>query len=224
MPYILNIHTATEEAIVNICDGKKVLATLYNNDPKQHASFLHTAIKEILAGEKITPKDLNAVGVTRGPGSYTGIRVGLATAKGLCFALNIPLITYNTLEVMAYTMISELQDTNALYCPMIDARRMEVFTAIYNYNLKEVFAPAAVILDSSTFTNVAEDKKLIFSGTGSLKFKNQVENLHATFYPQITITSRALAFCGDSSFSKENFDDIAYSRAEYLKEFYLFPK
>ena len=224
MPYILNIHTATEEAIVNICDGEKILATLYNNDPKHHATFLHTAIKEILEGVKIAPKHLNAVGVTRGPGSYTGIRVGLAAAKGLCFALNIPLITINTLEVMAHSLKSEIQDADALYCPMIDARRMEVFTAIYDFNLREVFAPRAVILDSSIFSSIAQGKKLIFSGNGCIKLRDNNELLNTEFHPKITITSKSLASCGEFKFSNANFDDIAYSSAEYLKEFYLFPK
>lgn len=221
MRYILNIHTATEEAIVNISNGEEVLATLYNNDPKQHAAFLHTAIKEILLSENISPKDLSAIGVTKGPGSYTGIRVGLASAKGLCFALRIPLITINTLEVMAYTLINEIQDPDALYCPMIDARRMEVFTALYDFNLKEIIPPKAMVLDSSSFLPEGKVKVINFSGSGSIKIENREEKTHAVFYPDITISSNALAFCANSRLEKELFDDIAWSNAEYLKEFYF---
>ena len=221
MKYILNIHTSTEEAIVNISNGEKVLATLYNNDPKQHAAFLHTAIKEILVSEKISPKDLTAIAVTKGPGSYTGIRVGLASAKGLCFALRIPLITMNTLDVMAHTLINEIQDPNALYCPMIDARRMEVFTALYDFNLKEIIPPQAIVLDSSSFLPEVKVKNTNFSGSGCLKLKNMELNIQAEFYPQITISSYSLAFCANYRLEKELFDDVAWSNAEYLKEFYF---
>ncbi|MEO6818616.1 MAG: tRNA (adenosine(37)-N6)-threonylcarbamoyltransferase complex dimerization subunit type 1 TsaB [Ginsengibacter sp.] len=223
MTYLLNIHTATEEAMVNICDGKKVLATLYNNDPKQHGAFLHKAIKEILAGQKITPKNLSAVGVTNGPGSYTGIRVGLASAKGLCYALGIPLLTFNTLHVMARTLISEINDPNAFYGPMIDARRMEVFTAVFDFRLNEVIAPASMILDNTSFANIVDNNKIFFSGSGSLKFKNMDVKLNAAFYPEISISSVALAICAESMFLKGQFNDVAYSQAVYLKEFY-FPK
>ena len=223
MSYILNIHTATEEAIVNICDGKKVLRTSFNNDPKQHGSFLHIAIKEILASEKISPKDLSAVGVTKGPGSYTGIRVGLATAKGLCFALQIPLMTYNTLEVMALTLLNKIHDVNAFYCPMIDARRMEVFTAVYDFDLNEITPPAAIILDSSSFRMLIKEKKIFYSGSGSEKWKNISEDPHLEIYPGISISTESLAIMGDLSYVNQQFDDLAWSHAEYLKEFY-FPK
>lgn len=221
MNYLLNIHTATEEAIVNICEGEKVLHSLYSNDPKQHASFLHTAIKELLEKIQIKPKDLQAIGVTKGPGSYTGIRVGLAAAKGLCFALHIPLITYSTLEVMAITLIDKIKDENAFYIPMIDARRLEVFTSVFDFNLNEITKGKALVLDHSSFSDIDDGKKIYFSGSGSLKFETISENKNAFFYPEISISSNALATCTNAYFVKRQFADIAWSQAEYYKEFYF---
>ena len=151
MAYLLNIHSATETAIINLMAGQEILSTLCNHETKQHAFFLHTAIKELLREQGIGIKNLNAIGVSSGPGSYTGIRVGLATAKGLCYALNIPLITYNSLELMALSARNNAKDEIAFYCPMIDARRMEVYTAIYNFNMEEIESPSAQILTENFF-------------------------------------------------------------------------
>ena len=151
MNYILNIHTTAEKAIVNISNENQVIGTSVNSEQKEHAGFLHTAIKNILDENHINIAELKAVGVTGGPGSYTGIRVGLATAKGLCFALQIPMMMYNSLELMAFSAIENFEkDKQALFCPMIDARRMEVFSAIYDNELKEILSPAAVVLDEVT--------------------------------------------------------------------------
>ena len=220
MNYILNIHTATEEAIVNICNGEIVLASVYNNNPKQHAAFLHVAIKQLLSGQNISPKQISAVGVTKGPGSYTGIRVGMAAAKGLCFALGVPLITLNTLEVMALTLIMEIKDVNGIYGPMIDARRTEVFTALYDFNRKEILSPGAIILDEFSFNKIPATQKVYFSGSGSSKYETMNVNALATFYPTITISSNALAMCTYSYYHRGKFDDVAWSQPEYLKEFY----
>lgn len=224
MSYILNIHTATEEAIVNICDSAKVLHTLYNNDAKQHAAFLHVAIKEILEKANLQMMDLSAVGVTKGPGSYTGIRVGLATAKGLCFALDIPLITYNSLELMALTVKESVKESNAYYCPMIDARRMEVFTAVYDSHLKVRMKPVAMVLDESSFSTFTPDHKIIFSGNGCDKFREFNQYLNVDFYPEKMIDTHALSIVGAAHFKEKRFENVAWSEALYLKEFYFAKK
>jgi tRNA threonylcarbamoyladenosine biosynthesis protein TsaB len=146
MSYILNIHTATEIAIANLTKNGIVIGTFTNYDTKRHAVFLHTIIHELLQTNNVDIKQLSAVGVSVGPGSYTGLRVGLAAAKGLCYALGISLITFNSLELMALSAAMLIEDKNALYGPMIDARRMEVFTAVYNYLLKELIPPTVLIL------------------------------------------------------------------------------
>jgi len=115
-------------------------------------------------------KDIDAIAVTNGPGSYTGLRVGLSSAKGLCFALNKPLILLNTLEVMALASI-EQPENSTLFCPMIDARRMEVFTALYDRNLSVVIAPCAMVLDNQSFIDKLANNKIVFSGSGSSKLQ-----------------------------------------------------
>lgn len=220
MDYILNIHSATETAIVNICDGPKVLATLINNDSKQHAAFLHKAIQQILSENKIGINQLKAIGVTNGPGSYTGIRVGLAAAKGLCFALKIPLVTFSALEVMASTAIDKLQNQKAWYCPMIDARRTEVFTAIYNYHLEEMLTPQAMILTENSFKEISQSQHVIFFGSGSEKFKQLSGKINFKFITGEEISTTALSEICWKKYLNNEFADIACSEPLYLKEFH----
>lgn len=220
MKYILNIHTATETAIVNICDGASVLNTLENSDPKQHAAFLHTAISKILLKNDIKINELKAVGVSIGPGSYTGIRVGLATAKGLCYSLKIPLITYNTLEVMTLVATGIIKDENALYCPMIDARRMEVFTALYSYGLKEVIPPSAMVIDENSYQEFLGQNSLYFFGNGSKKLKDVANNIPASAFVDGKISSEAIGYFSWEKFKKSQFADVAYTEPLYIKEFH----
>ncbi len=146
---ILLIDTSQEYGTVAIAREGKILQSENNDIAKEHASWLHPAIARILAKEKITLRDLKAVAVVAGPGSYTGLRVAMAAAKGFCYALKIPLITQNTLLVMAESMRSVAEEMGCLICPMIDARRDEVFTALYQGN-KELRQPSAVLDPRST--------------------------------------------------------------------------
>jgi tRNA threonylcarbamoyladenosine biosynthesis protein TsaB len=222
MNYILNIHTTTETAIVNLCNEAEVLSTAGNSDAKQHAAFLHTAIENILKKNKILPADLKAIGVTGGPGSYTGIRVGLATAKGLAYGLQIPLIIFNTLEVMAFSVIKELDENNALYCPMIDARRMEVFTAVYNHELHEIKPPEAIVLSEKTFEDLVQKNERIFIfGSGAKKWKQLINGKdNFIFLENKTISSAALASFSSHQFDEKLFGDVAYAAPLYMKEFH----
>lgn len=224
MDYILNIHTATETAIVNLCKGPDLLATKENSNSRQHASFLHTAVHQILQETDIRPNDLKAIGVTGGPGSYTGIRIGLASAKGMGFALNIPLIILNTLEVMALSIIENIRDKNALYCPMIDARRMEVFTAIYNCELFEVIPPAAIVLDEIIFKDIIAEQTVYFFGSGAHKFKEINPLLPASQFINNQISSRSLANLCWQRFQKKLFENVSDSSPYYVKDFYTVKK
>src|SRR5690606_25144630 len=141
----------------------------------------HSAIRQILLDNNIKTNELKAVGVTGGPGSYTGIRVGMATAKGLCYALKIPLLLFNTLEVMALSAIESIGDKKALYCPMIDARRQEVFTGVYDYELNEVNSPSSMILDNNSFNTLLQKFPVYFFGSGSGKLKRQAKNIPEMF-------------------------------------------
>lgn len=219
MAYILSIHSATETAIVNISENEQVLHTMLNTDTKEHAAFLHVAISQLLQKSHLHIKSLNAVAVTCGPGSYTGIRVGIATAKGLCYALNAPLIFLNSLELMAYSLIQMVKDPDALYCPMIDARRMEVFTALYNHEMKIVLNPAAIILDKNSFTAQLKNNKIYFSGSGSKKLANVTTDNNARF-TTADILSDSLAVISSNKFHNKTFENIGYAQPLYLKEFY----
>ncbi len=219
MAYILNIHTSTETAIVNITDGEKVLGTLMNDEPKQHAAFLHSAIRELLIQQGIRITKLDAIGVSSGPGSYTGIRVGLATAKGLCYALKIPMITYNSLEVMALSAVNFVKDNHALYCPMIDARRMEAYTAVYNYDMQEITPPSAIVLNENSFADILNSNKIYFSGSGSNKFQQLIKNANAVFLNH-RISTESLAKFAWEKFKKNDFENISYVQPLYIKEFH----
>jgi tRNA threonylcarbamoyladenosine biosynthesis protein TsaB len=223
MPYILNIHTATETAIVNLCSGKDVIDSNVNFDPKQHASFLHTAIRTMLKKQNIEAKQLNAIGVSCGPGSYTGIRVGLAAAKGLCYALNIPLITYNSLELIARSTLLLVKDSTSLYCAMIDARRLEVYTAVYDGYVNQISAPEAIILDENSFSNMLSSNVIIFSGSGSHKFREVTKNANAKF-SNAGISMEAIAQISWQKFENNEFENISTMKPVYIKDFHTSEK
>lgn len=220
MDYILNVHTATETALVNLCAGQKVLATLLNTNSKQHAAWLHTGIQQLLKENGLHIQQLQAIGVTVGPGSYTGIRVGLATVKGLCYALKIPLITFNTLEVLSLSAANTLRDKHSLYCPMIDARRMEVFTAIYTHDVTEIMPPSATIVTEHSFVELLTSQSIYFFGNGSEKFKAIATNVPSSYFINQEITSEGLCSFAWLKYQRKEFNDPAYSEPLYIKEFY----
>ena len=222
MPLILNIDTATAVATISIANDDLVLNSVTSNNQKDHAAFLQPAIKDLLKKCDLSVDKLNAVAVTEGPGSYTGLRVSMASAKGLCYALNIPLITINNLEVMALSAINKIKDDTALYCPMIDARRMEVFAAIYNHTLKQIVKPTAVILNDKLFEDLLKTNKIYFSESGSLKFKMMSQNDNAVFINNEIIPGN-MAQLSYKNYIKRIFSNVAYASPLYIKEFYTIP-
>lgn len=227
MALILNIDTATDIASVCISDNGYSIAYSENNQQKEHASFVHAAINSILkeAGKELA--QIDAFAVTSGPGSYTGLRVGLATAKGFCFALNKPLITVNTLQVMAKAAIMEnspaINNINMLYCPMIDARRMEVYTAIYNRAMETQLKPTAVVIEPESFDRWLNNSPILFFGSGSSKLKGLLSNEKAVF-ADINSNAKNLAQLAEKLFSQKKFADIAYAEPDYVKDFFSTPK
>lgn len=221
MDYILNIHTSTDAAVVNICKQDIVLGTLTNMDSKHHAAFLHEAIHKLLEENNIEPARLAAVGVTDGPGSYTGIRIGLATAKGLCYALNIPLITFGTLEVMAMGAIEQVQNKNAWYCPLVDARRMEVFTAVFDFNMNVKVAAQAIELNEDFFGNLFDTKEIFMFGSGSDKLQNLKIRPNWRFIDFKNVDTVSLGKLSWKKFRINDFNNVALSQPAYLKEFYF---
>jgi tRNA threonylcarbamoyladenosine biosynthesis protein TsaB len=216
MNYILQINTALDTASVSLAINGAVISERRNDVQKEHASFLHLAIAEMMQEAGIALKNLNAVSVIHGPGSYTGLRVGLAAAKGICYGLTVPLITVNTLEWMAGACKNEEAD---LFCPMIDARRMEVFTALYNRSLEEINPPSSLVLQPESFLKELETNKIIFFGNGAQKFSTLLSHQNATFK---TLDPGADEFASISWKRYQNgiFADLAYTEPLYVKAFY----
>ena len=215
MPLILNIDTSTEHASICLASDSLCLNVLSNDNQKEHASWLHPAILEALAGSGKQLSDLDAVGLTIGPGSYTGLRVGMAAAKGFCYALNIPLIGMNTLDAMAVLGVEEDVD---FICPMIDARRMEVFTALYNKTLKQVIIPSAIILDENSFSEYLGTSKIVFLGNGKSKFEKIVRNKNA-FFKNSIFSAVTLSGVTYEKFVRSEFSMLEYTEPFYLKGF-----
>lgn len=223
MPITLNIDTATESAHVSISENGEVLEALVNDIQKDHAAFLQPAIAEILKKKGIVLQDLAAVAVTAGPGSYTGLRVGLASAKGICYALNKPLILINTLEALAFSFIDEVKNeeiaSTSLLCPMLDARRMEVYTAVYNNELETLLEPVAMVLDENAFSEMLSQHKMIFFGNGAAKWKN-ICNCSNAGFGEAVVRPAAFSRLVLKYFNKGKFDNLAMSQPFYLKEFH----
>lgn len=220
MSLILNIDTSMELAFVALAMNESVIAFSENSIQKDHAGFLHPAIKIIMENSGKQLCDLDAVAVTAGPGSYTGIRVGMATAKGLCFALSKPLITINTLELLAADAIyNHKGDGNYLFCPMIDARRMEVYTALYDKERKEVLSPTALVIDEDFYRKFPTGYDRVLFGSGAAKCKNLHMFNDAIFIENVNIP-QAMAVISAECFGRNSFTDLIFSEPFYLKEFH----
>lgn len=225
MALILNIDTASENAHVSLAKDGQVLYTRRNESQKEHASFLQAAMQQLMTTAKINFKEVDAVAVTAGPGSYTGLRVGFASAKGLCYALKKPLITIGTLEVLtasALHIFPPATDENILFCPMMDARRMEIFTAIYHQDLTAHLQPCAMILDEFSFEKELSKNKIMFFGSGSAKWQNICADSYRdqnAVFKSVDILPESLANSSNSFFFEKKFTDLAYSEPLYLKEF-----
>ncbi len=233
MSFLLNIDTATEYASVCLSKNAEVIAMEESEDQKNHASFVHPAIQRLSEISGCRLNNIDAIAVTYGPGSYTGLRVGLATAKGLCYALNKPLLLINTLEVIAQAAIEAIQNsglkigndkpaaTNTVFCPMIDARRMEVFTAIYSKDMQALTAPAAITLTEQSFIDILQNNRIVFSGSGHHKLEKLIQHSNALFLKKHH-TSLHLSYLSYKAFSKKQFANLAYSEPFYLKEVFTF--
>jgi len=217
--YILNIDTAVETASVCLSFDTNIIALKENPSQKEGAAWIQQAIKELMEAENVALSQLSAIAVSSGPGSYTGLRVGMATAKGLCYALKLPLITINTLQMMA---VSAQTENAGLLCPMIDARRAEVFTALYDENLAELMAPQALILNESSFEDVLRQNRIVFFGNGSVKFSEMINSSNAAFV-SINTSAKHLVPLSYKSLKAALFADLAYSEPFYGKAFYSPP-
>jgi tRNA threonylcarbamoyladenosine biosynthesis protein TsaB len=220
---LLSIDTATEYAGVCLSGDKDILSIKENTEQKNHASFVQPAIAAMLAETALKLQDIDGVVVSNGPGSYTGLRVGLASAKGICYALNKPLILINTLKAMALASVEVEQNKSALYCPMIDARRMEVFTAVYTFSLEEKMSPCSLVIEANSFEKFLTNYTVIFSGNGAAKCEKIIHHPNAKF-SSVQHSVKQVATLGLEAFLQKDFADPAYSEPFYFKEFYTLVK
>lgn len=218
MAFILNIETATTVCSVSVSNKEKVLSFKEINNGYSHAENLHVYISEVLNQANLTPTQLNAVAVSKGPGSYTGLRIGVSAAKGMAYALNIPLVSVDTLQLMS---AAAKKNESTFYCPMLDARRMEVYTCVYDQRLNPVEKIQAVIIDEISVQQFSKFESVCFFGDGMPKCKNLLQELkNATFKEDITPSSKFMPQFAYKKFTENDFEDVAYFEPYYLKEFF----
>jgi tRNA threonylcarbamoyladenosine biosynthesis protein TsaB len=224
MGLILNLETATTVCSVSLAKDGKLLALKELNEDYTHAENLTIFIEDVLKQSNISLADVDAIAVSKGPGSYTGLRIGVSTAKGLCYSLNKPLVALNTLEHLASAVISnptsEIQHPNSLYCPMIDARRMEVYCAVYDASGKEIKETAAEIIDENSFSDLLKNQTVYFFGDGSAKCKTILsQHKNALFIDHIVPSAKDMIVFSERAFNAKQFEDVAYFEPFYLKDF-----
>ncbi len=220
MAVILNIETSTEVCSAALTAEGMILFHLENFEGQNHATMLTGYIKRCLDYAREREMKLDAVAVSMGPGSYTGLRIGLSEAKGLAYALDIPMIGISTLQLMTVSaMFRNDIDPDVLYAPMIDARRMEVYTAIYDIRLNTLVAPTPLIVEPDSFDKWLKENKVAFFGNGSNKIKDIIKNENAIFIDDIKPLAVDMCALAEKAYAERNFMDTAYCTPEYLKEF-----
>jgi len=217
MSFILNLETATKNCSVALAkDGETIACKEIAAQNFSHAEKLHVFIEEILIENKIQFMDLKAIAVSQGPGSYTGLRIGVSSAKGLCYALNIPLIAIDTLQLLA----KQIKIEDGIIVPMIDARRMEVFSAFYDKNYQQIRKTEAEIINENSYAELQEKIHLV--GDGIEKLKNTLTNEKFLFYDYIIFPSaNEMSELSYNKFQTNDFVNVAYFEPFYLKDFVL---
>lgn len=221
MSTILQIETATPVCSVAISVDGKTISLKEEKAPNIHAASLTLFIEEAMKMASLQYRDLDAVAVSKGPGSYTGLRIGVSTAKGLCFALDKPLIAINTLKMMANGYLLQHANFGGLICPMVDARRMEVFTAVFNHKLGEVEHTHAKIIDDKSFVLELQDNYVSFIGDGAEKCRAVIDHPNAHFYTENFNSAANMSNLAHAAFLAQEFEDVAYFEPFYLKDFVL---
>lgn len=221
MPVILNIETSSKICSVAVSKDGAVEFQLEDNEGMNHATKLAPFVEQCMQYLRRQELNLDAVAVSMGPGSYTGLRIGLSLAKGLAFSLNVPLIGVSTLELLAVKAMFRNMDFQGdeILVPMIDARRMEVYTAAYDFKLNPLLPPAPLILDEQSYSSLPADRKVYFMGDGSEKGKDTIKIQNAHWIEGIVPHAKDMLALAEKALRENKFLDIAYSVPEYLKEY-----
>jgi tRNA threonylcarbamoyladenosine biosynthesis protein TsaB len=223
MSLILSIETSLKTCSVALHDEGMLVGYEEVLQERSHSEKITILIDRILKNN-ISGSALSAIAVSKGPGSYTGLRIGVGTAKGLCYAMDLPLIAINTLQIIAAEVNQKFNPEKYLICPMIDARRMEVYTALFDHENKFIENTEAKILDEDFHKNHLTERKLIFAGDGSEKLKPFINGSgNALFVENILPSAKFMGSFANDLYIKKQFEDIAYFEPYYLKEFYTKP-
>lgn len=222
MALILNIETATTVCSVSLAKDGKLLSLKEQNGDYSHAENLTLFIEDVCKQANIKLSQIDAVAVSKGPGSYTGLRIGVSTAKGLCYSLDKPLIAVDTLQHMAIAVLNKwnIETPEAFYVPMLDARRMEVYSAIYSAGGKLVRETQAEIIDENSFRSLLKEHPIVFFGDGALKCKPVLSyTTNAAFLTDIFPSAKDMITLSEKAYNAKQFEDVAYFEPYYLKDF-----
>ena len=224
-PLVLHIETSTELCSVALSHGNCCLAVRENSEGRNHATMLTPFIDVLLNESNFSINHLNAVAVSSGPGSYTGLRIGMSTAKGLCYGGNIPLIAVSTLQAMSMGFVQQHDvPVSTLLCPMIDARRMEVYTALYDKDGRQVKNISAEIITEQSFAQWLDERQIFFFGNGAAKCRTIITHPNAFFPEGFAHSARYMIQPALQAYSEKRFEDTAYFEPFYLKDFIAGPK
>ncbi len=218
MALIISIETSTPVCSFAIHENGQLLAKELIQKEQSHSSTLNPAIDHLISICGLKLEDIGAVAISKGPGSYTGLRIGTSTAKGLCYALDIPLIAINTLEAMAYN-VSRFNISSAMLCPMLDARRMEVYAMLFDSKLNVIEETKPVILENDSYLNYLDSNEILFFGNGASKVKKVTDNPNAKILEGVIPDAQYIGELAYKKFEGKKFENIAYFEPFYLKEF-----
>jgi tRNA threonylcarbamoyladenosine biosynthesis protein TsaB len=219
MALILSLETSGRICSVALHENSKLLSNAEIHQEQSHASQLAVLIEKVIKDASVSVKEVNAVAVSSGPGSYTGLRIGTSTAKGICYALNIPLIAVDTLYLLAFQAHQKLQEFKALLCPMIDAKRMEVFCQIIDSQLNAISSVESKVIEETSFIELLESNKMFFFGDGAVKCKTIIQHRNAEFLEGILAQASSLGLIAHKKLEAKQFEDVGAFKPFYLKEF-----
>lgn len=226
MAKILQIETSTEVCSVALSENGKLIFLKESLEGLNHSELLTVFIEGLFAENNIKLNAIDAVAVAKGPGSYTGLRIGVSVAKGICYALNIPLISMNSLRILGtFTAenkdryLPETENKNMLLCPMIDARRLEVYTALYNQDGEQIKPVSAEIIDNNFLGEYLENHRILFFGNGAKKCEKIITHPNAYFNGPATTSAQFMSTIALDKYNKKEFEDVAYFEPFYLKNF-----
>lgn len=221
MSLILSIETSGEKCSVAVHNSNTLLASAAETEPRSHAAKLAVLIKQAVNEAGISKSQLSAVAVSAGPGSYTGLRIGVSTAKGICYALGIPLVSVNTLDVLIEQAKQSRLVKTQLLCPMIDARRMEVYCKVVDSENHEVQGMRSVVVDEFTFAQLLDEYSILFFGNGASKCQQVIRHSHAKFIEGISPEAGAVGILALQKFNSGITEDVSNFEPVYLKEFLI---